>query len=202
MARLEAMHDPKQYITEEQALKAIEATTNLRDEILLKLLWHTGARVTEIITITQSNINVKDRFITISSLKKKEEAFRDVPVPDQLIKDIESFIKRGGTSGSEYLFTADGKRPITRQAAYAIVRAACEKSGMKSVGDPRITTRGLHPHPHSFRHGFAMNWFKRGGRAEPLQEILGHNSYETTRSYQRFTSIDLKKEYDKTLAKP
>lgn len=202
MARYEAMHDPKQYITEEQALKAIESTTNVRDELLLKLLWYTGGRVTEIITITINNINVKDRFVTISSLKKKGEAYRDVPVPDQLIKDIESFINRGGTSGSEYLFTANGKKPISRQAAYAIVRAACEKSGMKSIGDPRVTKRGLHPHPHSFRHGFAMNWFKHDGRAEPLQDMLGHKNYETTRSYQRFTPIDLKKEYDKTLAKP
>jgi len=191
-----AMRDPKQYITEEQALAVIAGTENLRDEILISLLWYTGARVSEIINLQISHIDFKDSTITIRSLKKRAEYYRSIPVPDELIKKIYVFIREGG-AGHEHLFTFDGTHPMSRQAAYNIVRKCCEQSGADRFGDRKISRRGFHPHPHVFRHGFAMNWLKKGGQPEYLQEILGHRSYETTRSYQRFTKKDLQDAYRK-----
>lgn len=203
---LEAMHDPKQYITKEQALAAIEKTTNQRDEILLSLLWYTGARVTEIIQLPLSRIDFAESCVTIKSLKQRgltpggsavSDHYRSVPVPDKVMQKIYSFIQNGGTKKGEYLFSHDGKQPLSRQSAYTIARRACEAAGIMHFGDKKISKRGLHPHPHVFRHGFAMNWLKNDGRPEQLQDILGHRDYDTTRSYQRFTPKDLQEEYSK-----
>ncbi len=195
-----AMRDPKQYITEEQALRVIASTKYLRDEILISLLWYTGARISEIVNLPVNRIDFKENTITIKSLKKRAEYYRSIPVPDQLIRKIFHFIKEGGAS--EYLFTYDGKRPMSRQSAYNIVRLCCENSGVKQFGDRKISKRGFHPHPHVFRHGFAMNWLKKGGQPEYLQEILGHRSYDTTRSYQRFSKKDLQDAYNKIHKEP
>jgi len=195
---LDAMQDPKQYITKDQALAAIAATKNQRDELLLSLLWYTGARVTELLQIPVSRINFEESCVTIKSLKKRgEDHYRSIPVPDSIMQKIFSFIKDGGTLKGPYLFTYDGKQPLSRQSAWAIVRDACVDAGVTRFGDKKISKRGFGPHPHVFRHGFAMNWIKSGGRAEQLQQILGHANYETTRSYQRFTPKDLQEEYKK-----
>lgn len=193
----EAMKDPRGYITEVQALKAIECTDNVRDELLLKLLWYTGARITEILNLQVSMIDETECMISIRSLKKKREVMRSVPVPKHILKDIMDFIARGGSKGGDFLFSSDGAQHLSRQQAYTIVNKACEKAGVTSCGDKRVSKRGLKPHPHMFRHGFAMNWLKKGGRPEQLQNLLGHESYETTRSYQRFTNKDLQEAYDK-----
>jgi len=195
---LDAMQDPKQYITQAQALLAIKMTTNQRDELLISLLWYTGARVSEIINLPVNRIDFEQSCITIRSLKKRgADHYRSVPVPDQLLQKMFSFIKEGGTLKSPYLFTYDGKQPLSRQSAHTIVRDACIAAGATRFGDKNISKRGFGPHPHLFRHGFAMNWLKNGGRPEQLQAILGHNNYETTRSYQRFTPSDLQDEYKK-----
>lgn len=203
---LDAMQDPKQYITKEQALAAIEKTTNRRDEILVSLLWYTGARVSELLQLPLSRIDFEQSCVTIKSLKQRSHSkegtpipdhYRSVPVPDHIMKKIFSFIQDGGTRESEYLFTYDGKQPLSRQAAWTIVRDACIAAGVTRFGDKKISKRGFGPHPHVFRHGFAMNWLKKGGRPEQLQTILGHRDYDTTRSYQRFTPKDLRDEYSK-----
>jgi len=198
---LEAMHDPKQYITREQALAAIEKTKNSRDELLLMLLWYTGARVTELLQLPISRIDFEQSLITIRSLKKRGNVdhYRSIPVPDPVLTKIYNFIQVGGTRKSGYLFTHDGTKPLSRQSAHTIVRDACMAAGIMHFGDKSISKRGFGPHPHVFRHGFAMNWLKNGGRPEALQQILGHHSYDTTRSYQRFTQKDLKDEYEKVL---
>lgn len=194
-----AMQDPRQYITKDQALLAISKTQTQRDELLISLLWYTGARVTEIISLPISQINFEESYITIKSLKQhsKTDQYRSIPVPTFLMEKIFSYIKEGGTLKSQYLFTFDGKQPLSRQTAWAVVKEACIAAGATRFGDKNISKRGFGPHPHLFRHGFAMNWLKNGGRAEQLQEILGHADYETTRSYQRFTPQDLTDEYKK-----
>jgi len=199
----DAMQDPKQYITEEQALAAIAAAPNQRDELLLSLLWYTGARVSEIIQLPISCIDFEESCVTIRSLKKRSttDHYRSIPIPDDLLKKLYSFIKADGHLGGDYLFTFKGSQPLSRQAAWEIVRDACTAAGVTRFGDKNISKRGFGPHPHVFRHGFAMHWLKSGGRPEQLQAILGHNTYETTRSYQRFTPKDLQDEYKKVFKK-
>jgi len=194
---LDAMRDSRQYITKEQALAAIKCTRNQRDELLVSLLWYTGARISEIITLPISQIDFQNSLITIKSLKHRSDHYRSVPVPDKLLQKIYSFIKEGGTLKSKYLFTFDGKKPLSRQSGWTIVRDACLDAGVMRFGDRNISKRGFGPHPHVFRHGFAINWLNSGGLPEKLQEILGHEDYATTRSYQRFTPKDLHDDYDK-----
>ncbi len=199
----DAMQDPKQYITEEQAVAAIAATSFLRDEILISLLWYTGARISEILNLTIGQVDFIEGCVTIKALKMRgaTDHYRSIPIPEELLKKIFTFINSDGHQGGEYLFTYTGKQPLSRQAAWTIVRDACVAAGVTKFGDKKISKRGFGPHPHIFRHGFAMNWLKKGGKPEQLQEILGHRSYDTTRSYQRFTPADLRESYNKVFKK-
>lgn len=194
-----AMKDPKNYFTAEQVNTAIDAIPNLRDKLLVKLHWIMGARVSEVLSIRVSMIDFDDEMIGIKSLKKKRDEWCNIPVDRETLEMIKQYLTKRGFD-SDYLFTADGDKPLTRQMAYFIIRDAFERVGITRVGDPRITKRGLHPHPHTLRHSFAIDWFKRGGRPELLQRILRHEHYETTMSYLRFSDADLKEAFDKIKA--
>jgi len=192
----EAMKDPKGYLTAEQVEMVLMAELNLRNKLLIRMHWVTGARVSEVTHIRVNLIDFEDEMVTIRSLKKKAEEWVSIPIDRETADMIKEYLATRGFD-SEWLFTADGKRPLTRQMAYYIIRGACERVGITKVGDPRISKRGLHPHCHTLRHSFSMDWVKRGGRPEVLQRILRHVDYDTTISYLRFTAQDLKDEFDK-----
>lgn len=195
-----AMRDPKNYLTAEQVARALDAELNPRNKLLFKMLWITGARVSEILNLQVSMVDLDNEMVTIRSLKKKAEEWVSVPIDKETVDMIKEYLATRGFK-SDWLFTSNGSKPMTRQMAYFIIRGACERVGIMRVGDPRITKRGLHPHPHSLRHSFAMDWVKRGGRPEVLQRIMRHTDYKTTISYLRFTDRDIKDEFDRIKGK-
>ncbi len=200
-----AMQDPKAYLTAEQVEMVLKAITDMRDHLIVRMLWVTGARVSELLGIEVDMIDLAERLVTFKAAKKRQETWRSVPIDRKTADMIGEYLDTREVK-SPWLFTSrsspfgqkpDGANPLSRQAAYTIMREACERVGITKVGDPKITKRGLHPHPHTLRHSFAMDWFKHGARPEPLQKILGHTNYNTTLSYMRFTDQDLRKEFDK-----
>ncbi|MBA7545159.1 Tyrosine recombinase XerD [subsurface metagenome] len=184
-----AMKDLRGFLTPEQIEAMIEGCDNLRDRLLIRLLWRTGMRVSELVRpgkdrnpvlgLRVSEVLWGENALIIRHAKRKDNPPRRIDVdPGTLVKVREYLDKR--PDKSKFVI------PITRQMAYLVVRQAAERVGITEVGDPLVSKR-RHPHPHHLRHSFATQSVKatKGNYADliRLQRHLGHASVSTTAGY-------------------
>jgi len=160
----------------------------IRDKAILETLYATGMRVTEAITLKQSNVNKDEGIVRVFGKGSKE---RLVPIGKSALKWIAKYLNevRGNLSkqgsGQDVLFLNARGRPMSRMAVWNIVRTYTTKSGIKKE-----------VHPHTFRHSFATHLLEGGADLRAVQEMLGHSDISTTQIY---THID--REYLKEVHK-
>lgn len=210
------MSDPGGYITEDTYRKILNETDNNRDRLIIRILWETGIRTSELLDIKFVDCFFDKKTIFVKTLKGKprkdketgelippKKRRRNVPISSvtiELIKDykISSQPKpRGHGIFDEYpglnrFKWHDGDRlfPLGRTTIFNIVKGLCKKAN--------VTTAGGEPvHTHHFRHGFAINWIENGGDIRRLQVILGHSSVATTEGYLKFTIDDIVEEHER-----
>ena len=169
------------YLTPEEVHRLIEVTEDERDRLLLRLLWETGARISEAIGLTLGNVGRKG----VRVLGKGDRE-RVIFVQDSLVSAILFYAQEQGFDREDYLFPSRKGGHITKQRADQIIKRAARRAGLQ---------RGVHA--HLFRHGYAINFLNCGGRLDALQEQLGHSDINTTRIYLRLTSEDVMREVDK-----
>jgi integrase/recombinase XerD len=179
------MSDLKGYLEPEQVKKIIECAGNLRDKALLQLMWATGARVSEILSLKVSDIIWDENVIIIPTLKRGASRERRVLVNPKTIEVLKEYVDKFGLKRTDRLFS------ITRQRVFQIVRRAGKRAGIERVGEKKL-------HPHHFRHSHAVAWIRRDNTMEglrALQQRLGHTSISTTAFYLQFapTSERIKK---------
>ena len=151
----------------------------IRDKAILETLYATGMRVTEAITLKQSNVYKDEGIIRVFGKGSKE---RLVPIGKSALKWIAKYLNevRGNLSkqgsGQDVLFLNARGRPMSRMAVWNIVRTYTTKSGIKKE-----------VHPHTFRHSFATHLLEGGADLRAVQEMLGHVDIATTQIY---THID------------
>jgi len=197
-----AMKDLKGFLSPEQIQTAIDSCDNLRDRLLVRLLWRTGCRISEIcrpgkdrspvLGLRVENVLWDQGALIICHAKRKGNPPRMVQVdPDTLTMVREYLDKR--LEESEFVIE------VTRQMGYLIVRQAFERIGIFSVGDSLVTKR-LHPHPHHLRHSLAVHSVRvtggNYGDLIKLQHHLGHASLNTTASYVQFDDKEQQKWYN------
>ena len=146
----------------------IKKIEDMRHRLLCKVMWETGIRVTEVISIKKKDINFDNHLLTIRWLKNRKFNTRIIPLHMFLI-DILKFYT-SPLIGEERLF------PYSRIRVYQIVK------------------KYFNGHPHQLRHSFAVNWLKKGGDLYQLKEYLGHKRFETTEVYLKVHPKDLAKE--------
>lgn len=197
-----AMKDLKGFLTTEQIQAAIDACDNLRDKILIRLLWRTGCRISEIcrpgkdrsaaLGLRVSNILWEQNALIICHAKRKGNPQRMIQVDSTTLAMVRDFLERR-TEESEFVIS------VTRQMGYLVVRQAFERIGIFSVGDSLVTSR-LHPHPHHLRHSLAVQSVRvtggNYGDLIKLQHHLGHAQLSTTASYVQFDDAEQKKWYN------
>lgn len=190
-----AIRDLKGYLTPAEIEKAIMGCDNLRDRLIIRLLYRSGVRVSELCQLRASNILWEDRMVIIRALKKRGEVYRRIRIDDETLRWVKAWLKGRGLD-SPLVF------PYTRQYIWLIVRRAFERVGIKEVGDPMVSKR-RHPHPHHLRHSLAIQWVKATGgnytELAKLQRQLGHASISTTASYLNFADKELSDSYDKVM---
>ncbi|MFC2000191.1 tyrosine-type recombinase/integrase [Chloroflexota bacterium] len=167
-------HDLK-YLDESQVDRLLSACTNFRDYLLIRTLWKTGCRVSEVLSLTNDGIDLKRGTITVPALKLKRKGRMKFPVVDaETLSMLANYAKRK----SARIF------PITRVRAFQIVQDAGKRVG-------------LNVSPHMLRHSFAVKWAKEGGDLVKLQRQLGHSRLATTTDmYLHFSTADIAREYD------
>ena len=169
------------YLTPEDVHRLIAAAENDRDRLFLRLLWETGARVSEAIPIKLADVGRNG--IRVLGKGGKE---RVIFIQDSLVSAILFHAQEQRLEREDYLFPSRKGGHITKQRADQIIKRAASRACLQ---------RGVHA--HLFRHGYAINFLNCGGRLDALQEQLGHRDINTTRIYLRLTSGDVMREVAK-----
>lgn len=126
---------------------------------------------------------------------KNERHLRKIPIDRDTLKLIREHIDQGNVievNGKQMLFN------ISRQRAWQIVVSCAERAGFDQLENPE-NERVHHVHPHSFRDSFVINAIKKRPTDDDLrlvQELLGHQSYNTTMRYRKVSGDELQKFYD------
>lgn len=197
-----AMKDLRGFLTVEQIEAMIKSCDNLRDRVLIRLLWRTGMRISELVRpgkdrspvlgLRVSNILWDENAIIIRHAKRKDNPPRRIDIDSETLAMAKEYLEKR-PERSEFVI------PITRQMAYLVVRQAAERIGITEVGDPLVSKR-RHPHPHHLRHSLAVHSVRvTKGRYDDLirlQHHLGHASISTTASYVQFSDEEQRKWYD------
>jgi len=158
--------------------------TQLRWAALFALLFDTGARANEILTLRIGDLDLKNRIIRIRGKGKKE---RIVPfgrtTAALLAKHMSLLATQKQLTNESYLFQTKNGTPISVRHAHRRWWKLQKRAGLR-------------PLPlHGLRHGFARAWLLSGGDAFSLQLILGHTRAETTQRYVTLWSSDLQSKH-------
>jgi len=192
------IRDLKGYLEPEQVERLISVAPNPRDALLVRLLWRTGVRVSELIGIKESDIDFEGRaiLIKVQKMRKRDgktiERRRVIPIDQGTLALVREYL----SWRQRFPYQGDLLFPITRQRVDQIFWKLGKRVGIKEIGDPAVSKhRKLHP--DHLRHLFAIRCVKRGMSVERLQEILGHQSPKSTTPYLQFLAADLHADYDR-----
>lgn len=158
----------------------------IRDKAMLELLYATGIRVSELISLMITDINMQMDYIVCKENSKE----RVIPFGTQAKLALVDYFKNSRDklmkeeNGS--LFTNYAGKPMSRQGFWKIVKYYAEKAGIKS----EIT-------PHTFRHSFAVHLLENGANVHAVQEMLGHSDISTTQNYITLNKNRLRDVYAK-----
>ena len=149
-----------------------------RLHLLVLFMLDTGARISEALGVTMSNIDLDNMLVTLDGKGRKQ---RIVPISIELRRAI---VKYGATG---LLFAAHSGAQLMRRNVHRDIRALCKRLGFVA---PSRTV-------HAFRHTFAVSYLRRGGSVFHLQKVLGHSTLEMTRRYANLVTADLQAAHER-----
>lgn len=157
----------------------------IRDRLLLELLYSTGIRVSELVSIKLEDIKKNEQKIYITGKGNKERIVLYGSICkeklDQYLEVRPSFLKK---QSSDYLLLNDKGKPLTPQGVRYIINQVIKKHSLS-----------FHVHPHMLRHTFATHLLNEGADLKTVQELLGHENLETTGIYTHVSNEGLRKSY-------
>lgn len=159
----------------------------IRDKAMFELLYATGIRVTELITLKLSDLNLQMGFIICRDSNKE----RMIPFGAESRKALIRYIEQARGSmidnpSSEYLFANCSGQPMSRQGFWKLIKFYTKKAGITSD----IT-------PHTLRHSFAAHLVENGADLKSVQEMLGHSDISTTQMYANMNHNRIREVYAK-----
>jgi integrase/recombinase XerD len=159
-----------------------------RDQAIMELLYATGMRVTELISLRRNDIKLEHRLLKCTGKGNKE---RWIPFTDRAHNILDEYIqsirprllKKKDTN---LLFLNNHGNPISRQGVFFLIKNYAKISGIKK----NVT-------PHTFRHTLATHLIENGADLRSVQEMLGHSDISTTQIYTHVSRKWVKEEYFK-----
>jgi len=174
-----------EYLKPSEVDKLAKNTERLRDELIIRLLFQTGLRLTELCEIRENDIDRGEREINIRGKGEKNRAVLYQPSLD-LLMDVWMGERRPAVyyaDESKYLFPTSHSENITSQTVEEMVRKTAERAELQEVYGQNADGNNLHTvTPHVLRHSFAMAALDNGWDVYTLSQALGHADAETTTS--------------------
>lgn len=178
------------YLTIEEIDKLFNIRLNkpidYRNKAMLELLFATGTRISELTSLTLSQINFEESIIKVMGKGKKE---RIIPIANNALNYLKVYIYNYREylikNTNDYVFLNKNGEKISRQGFFKILKKMAQDSGInKNIS------------PHVLRHSFATYLLNNGVDLRVIQELLGHENLETTEIYSHLTSQKIKDDYD------
>ncbi len=171
---------------EESSSPKTHRPTAMRDYVMFELLYSSGLRVSELVSLKIEDINAEAGFLRVLGKGSKE---RIVPVNIRAMEKVKSYINRQRPKilkkrQSPYLFVTNRGKPMTRQRLWQTIK----KCGREL---------GIDISPHTMRHSFATHLLEGGADLRSLQKMLGHSDISTTQIYTKVTTDRMKQVYSK-----
>lgn len=156
-----------------------------RDKAMLELLYATGIRVTELVSLVITDVNVNAGHIKV----KKKNKERVIPVSNTALKYLKEYIENVRpllikTEEEPSLFINTNGQKMTRQGFWKILKQYKDEAKIEK----ELT-------PHTIRHSFAVHMLQNGAELKSVQELLGHTDVASTMMYTHVADLKLRDEY-------
>lgn len=148
-----------------------------RDRALLEMLYASGMRVTELVSLDVSDVNLASGSVRVRG-KKASGKERIIPIGDRALDALQTYLDRGRMQlvrdpEESALFLNHRGQRLTRQGLWLIIKYYVEEVGVSQD----VT-------PHTLRHSFAAHKLSQGKSLQDIQKLLGHANISTTQVYQ------------------
>lgn len=159
-----------------------------RDKTMLEVLYVTGIRVTELVSLRVEDVNLNSGYIRV----KKKNSERHIPLGNLSLKCLKEYMDKVRpllirTEEEKTLFINTNGQKMTRQGYWKILKQYKEQA--KITKD--IT-------PHTIRHSFAVHMLQNGAEIKTVQELLGHTDVASTMMYTQMANLGEKDNYFET----
>jgi len=163
---------------------SVKKPTKMRDGVMLELLYSSGLRVSELVSLKLEDLHLEAGFLKVLGKGSKE---RIVPVNMRAIGKLKIYLNQQRPEilkkkQSSYLFVTGRGKPMTRQRFWQTIKALGRKIGVEIS-------------PHTLRHSFATHLLEGGADLRSVQKMLGHSDISTTQIYTKVTAERIKKIY-------
>ncbi len=172
----------------ERLLEAQDISTPLgtRDRALLEVLYGTGLRVSELVSLNLGDVDSSVGYVQVMGKGGKE---RFVPVGSKAIQALGLYLDRGRpalekTPGEKAIFLSVRGTRLTDRGARVVMKRCAARAGLQ-----------WKPSPHTLRHSFATHLVDAGADLRSVQEMLGHASVSTTQIYTHVSGERLREVY-------
>lgn len=160
---------------------------SIRDKAMLELLYATGIKVSELIELTLSDINLQIGILSLNNGKKE----RIIPIYPAAVKSIANYLENVRPAivlegETDRIFTNMMGKNLSRQGFWKIIKHYAELAGINKD----IT-------PHTLRHSFAAHLLENGAKLSDIKEMLGHSDISSTQVYAKL----MKSKYTSAYAK-
>ena len=165
----------------------LDTPLGLRDRAMLEVLYATGLRVTELVTLTQSQINPRQGLVRVIGKGDKE---RLVPLGEEALHWLVRYLREGRPmllgNDQELLFPSLRGTCMTRQTFWHRIKQMAQVAGVQKALSP-----------HTLRHAFATHLLNHGADLRVVQLLLGHSDLSTTQIYTHVAQQRLQDLYQK-----
>ncbi len=157
-------------LTKDEIKIMIESARNKKSKLIIKFLYSTGLRVSELVNVKKNDIEIKEKIGWVRKGKGNKD--RIFILPESLTEELNEIMK----AESDILF------PVTTRAIQKIVKNTLRRA--------KITKKVS---PHTLRHSYATHLLESGVDIRKIQELLGHSNLQTTQIYTHVSTEELKK---------
>lgn len=163
----------------------LHSDKGIRDRAMLELLYATGIRVSELVSLKVEDVNLSMEYVVCHEKAKD----RIIPFGSLAGDALEVYLKETrermvGEAESDYLFVNCSGNPMSRQGFWKLIKHYAEKAGIEK----EIT-------PHTFRHSFAAHLLQNGADIQSVQKMMGHADVSTTQMYVDMQAGNMREVY-------